>query len=440
MFEHRSYLGWITDLASRPHPTTPWPAINLEEWLLEDYAQTFATMQRIGLNEIVIWGLFVAGAWPTAVETAVDEGRAQRLRQLLDVAHAHGIKVLSGLGVFSWGFQEIIADYPQLSRGNPRAMCASNPDAWLWQERVVDFALGWDLDGVSMQSADQGRCPCYECAQLGDVEYHARLNSRTADYVKNIRPDAIVGVNSWGMTFADPANLPHLVELGRHVDYIVDAHDTARKAGEEYRRRLIAAVPCAWGTIGGWAVEPPQHWARDRWFLPCIANVVPHVDRLRADGGRACELFFRIAANPGDELSLLVCGRLLGDDYSDWRRVLTEAVHATYRPATERAATGLADVFLRAEAAYFDNATGLNRIGTISLEPLKSDQAGEPIYLMDHMTPPALDRYVSEMRQAQDAARGLVGMVGDRDRVEMIVRCIDGVLHDAAYTRTKLEA
>jgi hypothetical protein len=437
MFEHRSYLGWITDLASRPHPTASWPAIGLEEWLLDDYERTFAKMRRIGLNEIVIWGLFVAGAWPISVEAAVDEDRAQHLRRLLDAAHAHGIKVLSGLGVYSWGFQGIIAANPELSGGNPRAMCASNPDAWSWQRRAVDFVFSWDLDGVSMQSADQGRCPCDECARLGDVEYHALLNGRTADYVKSIRSDAIVGVNSWGMIFADPAALPHLVELGRHVDYIVDAHDTARLAGEEYRRRLIAAVPCAWGTIGGWAIEPPQHWARERWFLPCLASVVPHVDRLRADGGRACELFFRITANPGDELSLLVCGRLLDADPGDWRRVLAEEVRAVYRPATERTATALEDVFLRAEAAFFDNATGLNRIGTISLEPLVSDHAGEPVYLLNHMAPTALERYVGEMRRVQDAARELVGFVGDRDRVEAIIRCIDGALHDAAYTKTK---
>jgi hypothetical protein len=166
------------------------------------------------------------------------------------------------------GFRQIIADNPDLARGNARVMCSSNPDAWRWQAHVVDYIFQWDLDGISMQSADQGRCRCDECAGIGDIEYHARINSRTADYVKRQWPDKLVGVNNWGMTFEDPRDQPHLVELGRHVDYIIDAHDTARRAGDAYRRALIASVPCAWGTIGGWAVEPPQHWARDRWFLP----------------------------------------------------------------------------------------------------------------------------------------------------------------------------
>lgn len=437
MFDHRSYLGWITDLASRPHPDTAWPAIDLEDWLVADYEETFATMRRVGMNEIVIWGLFVGSAWPVAIDTAVDDERAARLRLLLETAHGHDIKVLSGLGVYSWGFQEIITAHPELARGNPRAMCASNQDAWPWQQRVVDYVLQWDLDGVSMQSADQGRCPCPECAAMGDVEYHARLNARTADYVRSLAPSAIVGVNSWGMTFEHPDDLPHLVELGRHVDYIVDAHDTAHRAGEDYRRQLIAAVPCAWGTIGGWSVEPPQHWARDRWFLPCLASVVPHVESLAADGGRACELFFRITANPGDELSFVVCGRILDGAPADWRRYLTDAVRDLYAPTTDQAAAALEDVFLRAEAAFFDNASGLNRIGTISMEPLVSDHAGDPVYLLDHMDVAALQRYEIELRAIRDIARDLVESVRARDRLERIVRCIDGTLSDVACARTK---
>ena len=284
MFRHRSYLGWITDLATRPHPTTQWPAIDVDEALLTDYALTFATMRRLGMNEIVIWGLFVARHWPIDVETAVDDERAQKVRTLLDLAHTHDIRVVSGLGVYSWGFERIIAEHPSLSRGNPQAMCASNPEAWEWQRRVVDYVLRWPLDGVSMQSADQGRCPCSDCAALGDVAYHAALNARVAEYVRSLRPEALIGVNSWGMTFDDPADLPHLVELGRYVDYIIDAHDTARRAGAEYRRQLIAAVPCSWGTIGGWSVEPPQHWDRERWFLPCMGSVAPHI--LRTGRGR----------------------------------------------------------------------------------------------------------------------------------------------------------
>ena len=78
MFRHRSYLGWITDLATRPHPTAPWPSIELDEELLADYTATFTTMQQLGMNEIVIWGLFVDRHWPTDMAAAVDAERGKR--------------------------------------------------------------------------------------------------------------------------------------------------------------------------------------------------------------------------------------------------------------------------------------------------------------------------------------------------------------------------
>jgi hypothetical protein len=438
VFDHRSYLGWISDVATNPQPAARWPSIALDDALLADYETTFATMRRLDMNEIVIWGLFVDRYWPPTVKTAVDDERAAQVRRLIGLAHAYDVRVLTGLGVYSWGFEQIIAANPDLSRGNPRAMCASNPDAWEWQRRVVDYVLGWPLDGVSMQSADRGRCPCDTCAALGDVAYHAVLNARTADYIRSRRPDALIGVNSWGMAFENPADLPYLVELGGHVDYIIDAHDTARLAGEDYRRHLITQVPCGWGTIGGWSVEPPLHWDRERWFLPCLANVAPHIRWLDADGGTACELFFRIASNPGDEMSLQVAGRLLRDPSGDWRAMLAEAIHETYKPVSAEAAHALADVFTRAEAAYFDNATALNRIGTISMEPLISDHVGEPVYLLQHMDLAGLARYEQELTAVQAVAHGLVSAVADRDRVDRIIRCIDGALRDIALAVARL--
>ncbi|MGH2534815.1 MAG: hypothetical protein ACRDJW_21355 [Thermomicrobiales bacterium] len=438
MFDHRSYLGWVTDLASRPHPTACWPAITLEDWLLEDYATTFAAMERIGLNEIVVWGLFTAVAWPLDVESAVGEQRAVRIRRLIDLAHGHDIKVLAGLGVYSWGFDQIIAAHPHLVRGNPRVMCSANPEAWAWQQRIVDYVFSWDLDGISMQSADHGRCPCDNCAHLSDVAYHAALNARTAGYVKRRWPKKLVGVNSWGMTFEHPADVPHLVDLSHHVDYIIDAHDTARRSGEAHKRWLIDSVRCAWGTIGGWSVEPPLHWTRDRWFLPCLASAASHIYELAASGGGACELFFRITANPGDEISLLTCGRLLNDPDGNWRRCLMASVREVYEPADDATAEAVADLFLQAEAAYFDNAHEMTRVGTISMEPLVSDHAGEPVYLIDHMDSAALDRYETALREVQADALRLVDAVAAPERVRKIARCIDGVMRDIDRARAAM--
>ena len=139
-------------------------------------------------------------------------------------------------------------------------------------------------------------------------------------------------------------------------------------------------------------------------------------------------------------MSLLVTGRLLSDPAGDWRTFLREGVRDIYRPASEAAASALEEVFVRAEAAYFNNVTALNRIGTISLEPLFSDHEGEPIYLQRHMELDGLARYAEELQAVQEKARGLANKVGDRERVERIVHCIDGALRDVAFTARRLGA
>src|SRR5262249_44734246 len=154
---------------------------------------------------------------------AVPPERRERVRRLIGAGHRRGIRVLAGLGVYSWGYEAIIRAHPELSAGNPRALCASNPDAWVWQQRVTDWTFEQaDVDGVSLQSADQGRCPCGRCARWGDLEYHARLNARVTAYVKGRWPGKVVGVNTWGVSTEDPADLPHLLEMARGSDFLID--------------------------------------------------------------------------------------------------------------------------------------------------------------------------------------------------------------------------
>ena len=40
-FNHRGYLGWITDLASNPDPSAAWPSMRLDAQLLKDYQESF---------------------------------------------------------------------------------------------------------------------------------------------------------------------------------------------------------------------------------------------------------------------------------------------------------------------------------------------------------------------------------------------------------------
>lgn len=437
-FKHRVYLGWITDLASQPDPRAAWPSLRLDDRLMTDYREAFQTLRRLGFDALSMWGLYVARAWPVDLAKAVSPARGRRVERLIAEAHAHGLKVYAGLGVFSWGFETIIAAHPELARStNKRALCASEPRAWDWMNRVVDYVFSrFPVDGVSMQSADQGRCHCPDCKRLSDAEYHALLNTRTAAHIRQRWPGKTIGVNSWGMNFGDPAGLPALKQIGASVDYLIDVHDTSHTSGPGYRKRLIGELGarCAYGTLGGPQTEPPQHWNRDRWFLPAPKRTAQHLQALAGDGGRACEYFFHIAANPGDELSLHVAGRALAAPQTPPAAHLQAAAQHLYRPETTTIRDALCDLFTRAEDAYFRHLPP-GECGTVSLEPLVDangdglDRPGPPVYLQRLNASQRAAYRADLVRLAAEFAR-LRPDAPRPDKINRIVRCLENARQD----------
>ena len=429
-YKHRGYLGWITDLATRADANAAWPSLRIDDALLEDYRRTFALMARLGFNEVTIWGFYVSRNWPLDVAGSVSPTRGAMVEKILASARQHGIRVYSGLGVYSWGFEEIIRAHPRLSRGNPRAMCASEPEAWEWMRKVIDFVYGrFPIDGVSMQSADQGRCECSQCKRYSDVEYHALLAVRVSEYIRGRWPKKTIAVNSWGMCFQDRAALPALERIGRAVDYLIDVHDTSRAAGPAYRRELIRALPCAFGTIGGPQVEPPQHWDRERWFLPTAKRGGEHLAALWQDGGRVCEYFFHILANPGDEISLWVAGKTLADPGTPWQRHLRSTVDELYGIRRAATADALCHLVVKAEDAYFDQVRPVAS-GTISMEPLEGDRPGPPKYLTGRMDARGRAAYRARLETIGAALRKLAPDIPEKTRVEKTLRSLDRVVHE----------
>ncbi len=431
-FKHRGYLGWLTDLASEPDVNAAWPSMRLNGRLLQDYLQTFHLMHDIGFNEIVVWGLYVSRAWPVDIQSAVTAERGRKVEKLIDAAHHRNLRVYSGLGVYSWGFEEIIKAHPELSKGNPQAMCASEPESWSWMQKVIDFVFErFAVDGVSLQSADQGRCQCKQCSVYSDAEYHALLNVRVSEYIRSRWPKKTIGVNSWGMRFEEAESQPSLVKISQNVDYLIDVHDTSRRKDPSYRKRLIGALACDFGTLGGPQVEPPQHWARDRWFLPTLRRVGEHLQQLSSDGGRACEYFFHILANPGDEISLWLAGRTLASPTTPWERHLQDSIEALYGVSRRSTQDALAQFFLDAEDAYFRNvAPGF--CGTLSLEPLVNDHPGPPVYLCKTLTAQQRVAYAKELSALKARAVGLLPDIPRKHKMTAIIRCIGNVLGDIA--------
>ena len=432
-FSHRVYLGWITDLATQPDPQAAWPSMRRDEGLLSDYEQQLNTIQELDFTALCVWGLATARDWPLELSQSLTPEKRDFAAHLKAMTSKRGLQLLAGTGIYSWGFETIIAAHSHLARTNRRALCPQVEQSWDWMRRVIDFLFQeLPIDGIQMQSADQGRCECDECLKHSALEHHATLNARVAEYIRAQWPGKTVGVNSWGMKFGDVEEvqnaLPHLAEMGRHVDYFTGI-DNASAQSTLIRRMLIESLPCAVGTIGGTQVEPPQHWERERWFLPLARRTGEHLCELAKDGGRSCEAFFHIDTNPGDELSLWVRGYALQNPYAPWQEHLRGAVARLYQPDDESTLQALCELFTHAESAFFDYAQGLP-CGTFSLEPLLSSEVGPPIYL-NSLSPAQRAEYAKALRALVSPFLELGGQVSEKAKIETIARCLEHAARDA---------
>jgi len=429
-FKYGVAIGWLRDLASEPTPTDPWPCVRWDAQLLRDQENFLEVQSRLGQRYNVAWGLFISRCWPVPFERVVSDERRRFLASYVAAAHARGVKVMMGTGIYSWGFEEVIRKVPGVAGGSAQAMCASSDLAWDWQRRVLDFIMDpqWGLDGLSMQSADQGRCDCPKCAAIPPAEYHARILIRCAEHVRAQRPDWVIGQACWGVRVDRPEDFPSARELSRHVDYMVEVKE--RSAGET-RRKLTRELACPFGSLGGVFVEPPQHWDRLRWFLPCGVRSARLLRELWREGGTACEYFYRPFANPVEEVSWRVGARILAAPETTPEESLREAVEAVYG-AGGAARDSLADWFARGEDAYFSRAEFQLGIDSLSLEPLiwKENPAasGPAVYLSKRMSRPRRADYARELEGLKAELAGM--KIPRRDAARKTAQAIDGTLKD----------
>ena len=329
-----------------------WPYAVIDDQTMTDLKLCFELQASAGFNEFDVFGLFTSYAWPVDIRSAVDEIRASSVRSIISTAHDLGIRVVCGLGVYSWGFDEIIAQNPGVQGTNPRAMCSSKDESWEWMTRVIDYILGdFDVDGFHLESSDQGRCDCDDCSVYSNAEYHCRINARTADYVRSIRSDALLSVNlvglvPWGSTLGSEEK-SRFVDLSHHLDAIVDpGHVGMGFIAESERAAFIESLACDFGTSGGAWVYPAQRWDRLRWFLPYTKRTGAHIRDLYADSGRAHRLLHGTGHQPwsGDE-HRMDGGRLLSDVDKTDTQVLGELVEELYRPKSDKVGEAIVGAF-----------------------------------------------------------------------------------------------
>ena len=359
--DRMAFGAWINDVRTEPLPFGSWPPVILDDIAEQSIIRTMDLQARSGYNMFDMFGLFAAWGWPVDIVSAVDKDRDARVRRILKAAHDRGIKVVYGLGVYSWGFDKIIEHDPAVKGPNPHAMCASKEESWTWQKKIIDFILRYDFDGYHLEASDLGRCTCDACMKKWPVQatYYNEITGRCADYIRKQAPGKYIAAItiSWadwntGFTEEDKNNV---VELSRKVDSILDQGHHGQYIRQADRKAFIDRLHCKFGTSGGFWVYPPFRCHRQRWFLPYTQKTGAHIKQLYADGGRTTLYYQGPVTNPGVEVNIAFGGKIMCNVERNVTEVLAEVLEELYQPKSAAAQKKLVETFQLAEDAYFKN-------------------------------------------------------------------------------------
>jgi len=399
--------------------------------LVADYDKAGAFIRARGATEVELWGIAAAGflnspGYLPNVEQTADPTRVALVKQIIAKLHARGLKVVAGMGGMSWGFDQIVAANPSIACSNsPYIANPTQELAWSYQTRIIDYLMNFGVDGITVQSGDQGICAEGNPNGLDAVRYAAPIVDRIATYVRTKYPGAIMGSANYGVSFANPADLAAVQQYAKHLDYVVDVGDTAKQGGPGYRAQLTAAIaPAELGQEADPNPTAPVHFDRLSWFLPTFQHDIANLASLYADGGRSAENYMRMLTNPSDEISAALVFDYEAKPGSDMNANLDRELTAIYKPANTAALAQLHDIFTTGETAYFSNANSENSL----VEAYYNyNDRGRP-YLRDNMTPAGRAAYRSALVNLLTEAKAVQLNVGNQARVGDIVACIQAVI------------
>jgi hypothetical protein len=437
-FNHRGYLGWLIDL-SRTDCLDEWPSIRLDSSLIGDYEETLEFLQRSHMTEISLWGFFTNKFWEPEVEKTIDEERETMVKKLLIMAHERKIKVLCGLGIYSWGFNKIIQENPNVGCAcNNEIMDISSGDSWKWQKKVIDYITDhFEFDGMSLQSADLGRCSCGKSKKYSDMEYHALLNQMAVKYIRSRKPDYIIGISGWGMNFSKPSDLKYVKQMTRGVDFLTDVGETAQFMNRDYRKELIRAIaPCEYGNTAIPNIEPIQALPRYYYFVPTVFRTGQRIKELYSDGGRACEAYARTRGNPGDEITIEVVAKLLNNPGREISDALEETLQQVFQPENEKVLSELVHIYHDAENAFFNDVFVENRedqYNDIILLMPRNQKVPESTYLKG-LSDTGFNAYKTAMQNIQSRILSISGHVGNQDKMKQLDKCIATIMREINKT------
>ncbi len=437
-YKHRIAFGcWINDMRSQELPLQQWPAPHLDETTVSSIIAALDVQSRAGFNYLDAWGLFATYGYPPDIISAfADEARAAQVRRLIREARQRGITYLLGMGLFSWGYDQIIRADPAV-RGRNKAgqpldhvMCGATERAWSYVDKILDTALAnFDFGGVHLESADLGWCDCPACGgKYGTVGYNCRLNIRAADYIKRKWPGKLVTsipinwLGGSGRSHFDQAEQDQIIELSNHIDVFMDQGWNGTFIEEVERKAFIKKLHCDYGTSGGLWVYHCGRWDRLAYFLPHPRRSAAAIRRHYEDGARGCMFYQGPVINPGVELNIALGGRMLVAPHRTVEDALEESLELYYQPRNAHARKELVELFLQAEEAYFGqwdpqrfSAQGRSMPGELHLTDLFGTSPGPAHFLME----PFLN---SDGRR--DYKKGLLGILKNLASLES--QCADG--------------
>ena len=404
-FDYRIAYGcWVNDMRLEPLPLEDWPAPQMDDETVRSVIKAMDVQSHFQYNCLDAWGLLATRAWPLNLGDGVDNDRRRRVKKIIAEAHNRGMKVIYGMGTYSWGYDKIIENDPSLTAKNrdgslnKSALCDANPKSFEWVKNILDFVLSeFDFDGLHLESFDQGGCFCPECAgKAGIVEYHSRINGKTADYIRSKWPEKFINVIPTG--WANDSNERFtesdkkvIIELSKHIDGFYDQGWHGTYVPSEERAAFIKQLHCTYGTSGGRWIYPGQRWDRESFFIPHMQHQATAFKEQFAQGARGIMPFQGPVNNPGTEVNI-ACGGLMSYDTSqNIEDVVAQVIEELYCPQKDIAFKKLVLIFLKAENAYFNqwgDAVARFRkyrntgpAGEFYMDHLRGDSPGPACYL-----------------------------------------------------------
>ena len=420
-----------------------------------------AFIKGAGYNAFDVFGLLTNSRWTEDIVSTISNERKGLVKQVIDIVHRHDLKLIYGLGVYSWGFDDIIAQNPQVRGTSSQAMCASSQEAKSVMFRVVDYIVeNFEIDGFHLEAADQGRCTCGQCKKYNDVDYFNRINILVATYIRKRWPEKILLVNTsgylaWGDTFTNE-QLQSLVSLCNQIDVFIDVGSHGFFVDKADRRAFSASVGASFGTANGFWIYPPQRWNRLRWFIPHMQQNYETITEVFADGGDSSELYLSPLVNPGVELTVLCNGLTLQNPLRPFEDILQEGILRLYGDLSEEDRVHLQRIFRSAEDLFFSSyrpernrtldeqySDGVENIfiwsadhpeaakpGELFLERLFGIGPGYPCYLTVHFDAKGRNAYLEGMMKLHEEISLLCNRNPKCDRLKRIEQSINATIGD----------